>query len=302
MNTSTQQPEHEVIIIGTGFAGLGMAINLKKADKHNFVIFERESDVGGTWKVNHYPGCACDVQSHLYSFSFEPNPQWSRMFSPQQEIWNYLRGCADKYDVRQHIRFNSEVTSAHYDEDAALWTVSTADGQKATARIVVSAMGPLDRPFIPDLKGIENFKGKSFHSQDWDHGYDLAGKKVAVIGTGASAIQFVPQIAKQVDELHLMQRTPPWIMPKPDRNVSKLEQALFNRLPAVQKAMRGGIYRLLESRALAFVFAPRLMRIIQKLAVWHINKNIKDPELRKKLTPDYTIGCKRILISNDYYP
>ncbi|MGB1582079.1 MAG: flavin-containing monooxygenase, partial [Nevskiales bacterium] len=184
----------------------------------------------------------------------------------------------------------------------ALWTVTTADGGTATARVVVSAMGPLDRPFVPELKGIEKFQGKAFHSQDWDHDYDLKGKKLAVIGTGASAIQFVPQIAREVNELHLMQRTPPWIMPKPDRRVSSLEKALFKRLPALQQAMRGGIYAALESRALAFVFAPRLMRLIQTLAVRHIHKHIKDPVLRKKLTPDYTIGCKRILISNDYYP
>lgn len=301
-NASKGRPQHEVIIIGTGFAGLGMAINLKKAGKDDFIIFEREADVGGTWLVNHYPGCACDVQSHLYSFSFEPNPDWSRMFSPQEEIWNYLRGCADKYGIRPHIHFNSEVSSARYDEKAGIWTVTTADGQSTTARVVVSAMGPLDRPFIPDIKGMENFQGKRFHSQDWDHDYDLAGKKVAVIGTGASAIQFVPQIAPDVAELKLFQRTAPWIMPKPDRDVAAWEQRLFKRLPAAQKAFRGAIYGVLESRVLAFVFTPRLMKLFQKVAVRFIHKHIKDPELRRKVTPDYTIGCKRILISNDYYP
>ena len=301
-SSNTRHPQHEVIIIGTGFAGLGMAINLKKAGKHDFVIFEREADVGGTWFVNNYPGCACDVQSHLYSFSFEPNPQWSRMFSPQQEILEYLRGCADKYAVRPHIRFNSAVTSARYDDDSGIWTVTTADGQSATARVVVSAMGPLDRPSIPNIKGLDSFKGKAFHSQNWDHDYDLQGKKVAVIGTGASSIQFVPQIAKQVADLKLFQRTAPWVMPKPDRSLASWEQKLFKRLPAAQHAVRGAIYGMLESRVLAFVFSPRLMKLFQKVAVRYINKCIKDPVLRAKVTPDYTIGCKRILISNDYYP
>ncbi len=299
---ATPQPEHEVIIIGTGFAGLGMAINLRKAGKNNFVIFEREADVGGTWLVNNYPGCACDVQSHLYSFSFAPNPQWSRMFSPQEEIWQYLRDCADRFGVRPHIRFRQTVTSARYDEDAGIWTVTTDAGMTATARVLVSAMGPLDRPFIPAIKGIDKFRGKAFHSQHWDHDYDLTGKKVAVIGTGASAIQFVPQIARQVADLKLFQRTPPWIIPKPDRSLTALEQRLFKRLPIVQKAVRGAIYGMLESRVLAFVFTPRLMKLFQKVAVMHINKHIKDPLLRTKLTPDYTIGCKRVLISNDYYP
>ncbi len=301
MNQS-QQPDHQVIIIGTGFAGLGMAINLKKAGKEDFVIFEREADVGGTWFVNNYPGCACDVQSHLYSFSFAPNPEWSRMFSPQEEIWSYLRDCTDKFDIRSHIRFNSEVSSARYDEEAGIWTVTTADGDSATARVVVSAMGPLDRPMLPNIPGIDSFKGKAFHSQHWDHDYDLSGKKVAVIGTGASAIQFVPEIATQVDELKLFQRTPPWIMPKPDRDLSTLEHQLYKRLPAAQKAMRGAIYSLLESRVLAFVFTPRLMKMLRTVAVRHIHKHIKDPVLRAKVTPDYTIGCKRVLISNNYYP
>ncbi len=299
---TAHQPDTEVAIVGTGFAGLGMAINLQKAGKEDFIIFEREADVGGTWWVNNYPGCACDVQSHLYSFSFEPNPNWSRMFSPQAEIQRYLAGCADKYQLRSKIRFNTTVVGARFDDASQLWEVKLENGKSVTARILVSAMGPLDRPSIPEIKGIDSFKGKTFHSQQWDHDYDLKGKKVAVIGTGASAIQFVPQIANEVDTLHLFQRTPPWIMPKPDREVSRFERFLFNKLPFTQKLFRGGIYSILESRVLAFVINPRLMKLVQTQAKRHINKHIKDPVLRAKVTPDYTIGCKRVLISDDYYP
>ncbi len=302
VKTHTGSPDVETAIIGTGFAGLGMAINLQKAGKNNFVIFEREPEVGGTWWVNNYPGCACDVQSHLYSFSFEPNPNWSRMFSPQAEIQRYLASCADKYKLRSKIRFNTTVVGARFNDDNNLWEVKTEDGKTTTARIVVAAMGPLDRPIIPDIKGVGTFKGKTFHSQQWDHDYDLKGKKVAVIGTGASAIQFVPQIARDVEQLHLFQRTPPWIMPKPDRKVSKLEQFLFDKLPITQKLMRGGIYSFLEARVLAFVFNPKILRLAQTQAKRHIHKHIKDPELRAKVTPDYTMGCKRVLISDDYYP
>ena len=295
-------PDFETAIIGTGFAGLGMAINLQKAGKNDFIILEREADVGGTWWVNNYPGCACDVQSHLYSFSFEPNPNWSRMFSPQAEIQRYLGSCADKYQLREKIRFNTTVNGARFNDDTQLWEVSTENGDKLTCRSLVAAMGPLDRPIIPDIPGLESFKGKTFHSQQWDHDYDLTGKKVAVVGTGASAIQFVPQIAPDVAELKLFQRTPPWIMPKPDRKVTRAEHWLFNKLPITQKLFRGGIYSMLESRVLAFVMNPKLMKLVQLQAKRHINKQIKDPALRAKVTPDYTIGCKRVLISDDYYP
>ena len=292
----------KIAIIGTGFSGLGMAIKLKESGENDFVVLEKEAEVGGTWLVNQYPGCACDVQSHLYSFSFEQNPNWSRMFAPQPEILGYLKDCADKYNVREHIRFNTELRAAQYNEETAEWTLELADGQTLVAQIVISGMGGLSRPSYPEIPGIESFTGKTFHSQQWDYDYDLTGKRVAVIGTGASAIQFVPQIAPQVKQLDLYQRTAPWVMHKPDRAIRATEQILFKRFPKTQTAVRGAIYSFMESRAVAFTLNPRLMKVGERWAKSHIRKQINDPVLRDKVTPDYTIGCKRILISNDYYP
>lgn len=293
---------HHIAIIGSGFSGLGMAIKLKQSGENDFVVYEREGGVGGTWRVNHYPGCACDVQSHLYSFSFEPNPNWSRMFAPQPEIRGYLEHCAEKYDVLPHIRLNTEIRSLKWDDDQSLWHIEDAQGHKSTATIVVSGMGGLSTPAYPKLKGLETFKGETFHSQQWNHDYDLRGKRVAVIGTGASAIQFVPKIQPDVAHLDLYQRTAPWIMPKPDREVSSTEQRLFKRFPVLQQGVRNLIYMMLESRVLGFSISPRIMKLAQRLAIRHIHKQIADPALRRTVTPDYTIGCKRILISNDYYP
>ena len=297
------RPAHNrVAIIGSGFSGLGMAIQLKKSGVDDFTVFEKEGGVGGTWRVNNYPGCACDVQSHLYSFSFEPNPDWSRMFAPAGEIKLYLERCAEKYGITPHIRFNTEISGLRWDEAAQLWRITTADGAEHTALVVVYGMGGLSTPAFPQIPGMEKFSGKTFHSQQWDHDYDLTGKRVAVIGTGASAIQFVPQIQKKAAKLDLYQRTPPWIIPKPDREISWLEKQAFKRFPKTQAAARNAIYWMLESRALAFTINPRLMVIAQRWAKSHIHKQIKDPALRKKISPDYTIGCKRILISDDYYP
>jgi len=292
-----------IAIVGTGFAGLGMAIRLKQAGIEDFVILEKADDVGGTWRDNHYPGCACDVQSHLYSFSFAPNPEWSRMFSPQPEIWSYLRKCTDQYGLRPFIRFNSEVQAAKWDEQAGVWRVQLSGGRELVANVLISGMGGLSRPAYPiGVKGLESFRGKTFHSQDWDHDYDLKGKRVAVIGTGASAIQFVPQIQKAVAQLDLYQRTPPWILPKPDRKVSDFEHKLFKAVPLTQRLFRGAIYAIMETRVLGFTINPKIMNLVKRVALRHIHHHVKDPELRAKLTPDYTVGCKRILISDDYYP
>lgn len=328
--SSAQASTPPIVIIGTGFAGLGMAIELRKAGIEDFVILEKAGDVGGTWRDNHYPGCACDVQSHLYSFSFEANPNWSRMFSPQPEIWDYLRHCTKKYDLLPKIRFNQQVVGAIFNEASGLWDVRIADGtavaeymrerglkpgepidptdpalpptQSLSARVIVSGMGGLSVPAYPTIKGLENYQGTVFHSQDWRHDYDLSGKRVAVIGTGASAIQFVPQIQPKVARLDLYQRTPPWIMPKPDREITGFERWLFRHLPFTQQLFRGAIYTMLEVRALAFVVHPRLMHLLKRVARFHIHRQIKDPVLRKKVTPDYMLGCKRVLISDDYYP
>lgn len=301
MNASTH--EHiDVAIIGTGFSGLGMAIKLKQAGNDNFVVLEAAADLGGTWRDNHYPGCACDVQSHLYSFSFEPNPNWSRMFAPQPEIWAYLRHCAEKYQITPHIRYNATVAACEWKAVAQAWQVHTTDGKKLFARVLISGIGGLSRANIPNIKGLDKFQGKAFHSQQWDHAYPLMGKRVAVIGTGASAIQFVPKIAPEVTELKLFQRTPPWIIAKPDRKITWPERVLFKRLPATQLALRNAIYWQLESRAVGFVINPRLMKLAERWARGHIRKQVSNRALRKKVTPDYTIGCKRILISDDYYP
>ena len=301
MQTASVQ-HFDILIVGTGFSGLGMGVSLKKAKKHNFAILEKASDVGGTWRDNHYPGCACDVPSHLYSFSFEPNPNWSRMFAPQPEIKGYLQHVAHKYGLIPHIQFNQAVKEARYNEETKRWHVKTASGAIYVARVLVSGMGGLSTASYPALKGIENFKGKTFHSQDWDHQYALEGKKVAVIGTGASAIQFVPQVVPKVAHMDLYQRTPPWIVPKPDRAMTSAEKTLFKYIPQTQEALRNAIYTQLEVRALGFVFNPRVLKLGELMARRHIRKQIANKELRKKVTPDFSFGCKRVLISNDYYP
>ncbi len=292
----------DVVIIGSGFAGIGMAVKLRQMGHEDFVVWEREAEVGGTWLVNTYPGCACDVQSHLYSFSFEPKPDWSRTFSPQAEIRSYLDHCVDKYGLREHIRFNTELARAHYNDETGLWELHDGKGGFCTARVLVSGMGTLSRASIPDFPGLDQFDGKVFHSQQWDHDYALQGKRVAVIGTGASAVQLVPEIAPQLAGLDLYQRTPPWIMPKWDHPVPKWIQGLFRRLPASQNLYRKLLYWFLEFRATAFTLAPWILKLLQPQARRNIKRQVEDPVLRAKLTPDYVLGCKRILLSNNYYP
>ncbi|GAA2991855.1 NAD(P)/FAD-dependent oxidoreductase [Streptosporangium longisporum] len=290
-----------ITIIGSGFAGLGMAIKLKEAGYHDFVILEKAAELGGTWRDNTYPGCACDVPSHMYSFSYELNPGWSRMFSPGAEIQDYLRACADRYGLGPHLRFGREVVGLEYDDAARDWRVSLSDGESLTTNAVVSATGALHVPSLPAIPGRETFLGPSFHSAGWDHSVDLTGRRVAVVGTGASAVQFVPQIAPRVSRLHLFQRTPPWIQPRPDFPFSPRAKR-FLALPGAARALRASIYWALETRALGFAVDPRLMRVHETSARRHLAAQVPDPELRARLTPDYTIGCKRILISNDYYP
>ncbi|GAA4570426.1 flavin-containing monooxygenase [Planotetraspora kaengkrachanensis] len=294
-------PNPAITIIGSGFAGLCMAIKLKEAGWHDFVILEKADDLGGTWRENTYPGCACDVPSPLYSFSFELNPGWSRLFSPREEIWDYLRACVDRYGLAPHLRFGKAVSTLEFDDDRRTWRVSTADGESFETNAVVSGIGALHIPKLPEIAGRERFAGPAFHSSEWDHSVDLTGKRVAVIGTGASAIQFVPVVAEQAARLHVFQRTPPWVQPKPDLVVSdRMRRAL--RVPGAARAVRNSIYWLLETRALGFTVDPALMRVQQRVAERHLERQVADPVLRAKLTPDYTIGCKRILLSSDYYP
>jgi cation diffusion facilitator CzcD-associated flavoprotein CzcO len=292
----------DVMVVGAGFAGLCMGIKLREAGMEDFVILERGADVGGTWRDNRYPGCACDVQSHLYSFSFEKNPDWTHMFAPQPEIQAYLQRCAAKYGLMSKVRLNTSVTSAAFDEEKALWRVTTADGSHWTCRVLITAVGGLSTPSIPDIPGLQAFEGKVFHSAQWDHGLDLKGKRVAVVGTGASAIQFVPQIAPTVGHLDLYQRTPPWIMRRPDRAISSWERAMFRALPFTQELFRTGLYWFLEGRVLGFSVNPAWMKVAEKAARKHLHAQVEDPVLRARLTPNYRAGCKRILISNDYYP
>jgi len=289
-----------VAIIGSGFAGLGMAIRLKQSGREDFVILERAGDVGGTWRENTYPGCQCDVPSHLYSFSFAPNPNWSRTFSTQPEIWEYLRGCAERYGITPHIRFGHDVREAAWDEERGLWSVATSAGT-FTAEVLIAGVGGLSEPSSPAIPGLESFEGAAFHTAQWNHEHDLTGKRVAVIGTGASAIQVVPKIQPKVARLHVFQRTPPWVMPHSDRPVSRGEKRLYRRFPKAQLAMRAAIYWARETFVLPFMH-PRLTPVPERVSRRHLEKQVADPELRRKLTPKYKFGCKRVLPSNEYYP
>jgi cation diffusion facilitator CzcD-associated flavoprotein CzcO len=291
----------DIAIIGAGFSGLGTAIRLRQQGIEDFVVLERHDDVGGTWWANTYPGCACDVPSHLYSFSFAPNPEWSQTYSPQPEIHAYLQRLAQRFDLYRSIRLGTTVASAAWDDDAGRWTVETSGGP-ISARVLIAGMGPLTEPSIPELTGLDTFEGTMFHSARWDHRHDVSGERVAAIGTGASAIQFVPAIQPKVAALHVFQRTPPWVVPHTNRRITEPERRLYRRVPALQKAVRAGIYSARELLVLGFVKNPRLMRVPERLSRKHMRDQIADPELLAKVTPDYTIGCKRILPSNRWYP
>jgi cation diffusion facilitator CzcD-associated flavoprotein CzcO len=336
---------HRIAIVGSGFAGLGAAIRLKQAGVEDFVVLERTGDVGGTWNVNTYPGCQCDIPSHLYSFSFAPNPNWSRTYSPQPEIWEYLRGVCRDHGVDRHIRFHTEVTAARWDEQERLWRLeirtnagpgspngsgttsadvngleatsaggngsgpasAAVNGSKTTsvgeltAELLIAAPGPLAEPKLPAIEGIETFAGAMFHSAEWNHEHSLLGKRVAAIGTGASAIQFVPRIQPEVSKLHVFQRTPPWVVPRRDRATTSAERLLYRRFPPAQRFVRGFVYATRE------LFVPTLMHphpnsLAERAARKHLREQVPDPALRAQLTPRYRIGCKRVLISNEWYP
>jgi cation diffusion facilitator CzcD-associated flavoprotein CzcO len=292
---------HSAVIVGAGFGGLGMGIALRSAGVDDFVILDKGRDVGGVWSDNTYPGAACDVPSHLYSFSFEPNPKWSRAFAPQPEILAYLQHCGHKYRLHDRIRLRTEVRGARFDEASGRWHVELTSGETLQARALITACGQLNRPLYPNLPGLDRFRGPAFHSARWDHGVDLTGKRVAMIGTGASAIQIVPSIVDRVGSLQVFQRHAPYLLPKPDREYAAWEQALFAAVPGIQALSRARWYTGHESRVLGFLTMPSLMRMIERMSLRELQKRVVDPELRKKLTPDYPIGCKRILLSNDYY-
>ncbi len=289
-----------VIIIGSGFGGIGAAIRLKQQGITELTVFEKAGDIGGVWRDNVYPGAACDVPSHLYSFSFEPKPDWSRRYAEQPEIHAYIKHCAQKYGVAAHLRLNTEVISARFDEARALWCVTLANGEMHEAQVLVTATGQLNRPLLAKLPGLASFKGAQFHSAQWDHSVSLAGKRVAVIGTGASAVQFVPRIAPTAAAVTLFQRSPPYVIAKGDRTYSRKAQQLFAKLPLVQSLSRAWEYAFHESRALGVVSFPALTSVM-KIGFKQNLKVVENADLRAKLTPDYPVGCKRIMISNDYY-
>ena len=294
-----------IAIIGSGFSGLGMGYYLKRAGIESFTIFEKAQDLGGVWRENTYPGAACDVPSHLYSFSFEPHYRWSRAYGPQKDILDYQRGVARKYDLLRHIRFGREVTGAEFDEARGLWVLHFSDGETVEAQVLISGVGQLSRPSIPHIKGMERFKGRAFHSAKWEHDYDFHGKTAAAIGTGPSAIQFVPELAKQVKKLHVFQRSPAWCIPKFDRTFTRVERWLLDNFPFTHTLDRLRIFWYIEFIASA----------IQKSSVLHwlakgyaylgnwllLHWQVRDPTLRKKLTPDFPLGCKRVLLSNDWF-
>jgi cation diffusion facilitator CzcD-associated flavoprotein CzcO len=286
--------------VGGGFSGLGVGIELLKRGITDFVILEKASQLGGTWRENTYPGCACDVPSHLYSFSYAPNPDWSRVFSPQPEIQAYLLRVAQEFGVMAHVQLDTEVEEARWSDDAQRWFVRT-NREAFEAEILVAGAGPLHLPKIPKLPGLESFGGTYFHTAQWNHEHDLKGRRVAVVGTGSSSIQLVPEIQPLVKELLLFQRTAAWVLPKPDHAIPALEKALFRYVPAAQRAYRSTIYHALELVQLA-QRRPKAMERLQFLGTGHLARAVKDPALRAKLTPDFVLGCKRFLLSNTYYP
>jgi cation diffusion facilitator CzcD-associated flavoprotein CzcO len=297
-----QLPGHvEHLIVGSGFAGLCTAIKLAEDGETDYVVIEKADDVGGTWRDNTYPGACCDIPSQLYSLSFAPNPEWSSSYSPQPEIQAYLQRVAEEYGVRDRIVFGTELEQAAWDDEARLWRCRTTSGE-VTARTLVTGVGGLSEPRLPDIEGLDSFQGTLFHSARWDHSVDLAGKRVAVIGTGASAIQIVPELQKVAGHLDVYQRTAPWVIPRNDRRYSRPERAALRRVPALGRLYRTGIYWAHEGYVPMFTWQPKLGKPAEKAALVNLHKGIKDPDLRAKVTPTFRLGCKRILRSNTYYP
>ena len=295
-----------VLIVGAGFSGICMGIKLLEAGMKDFLIIEKSEDLGGTWYENRYPGCACDVPAHLYSFSFERNPDWTRMFAGRQEIWQYLKYCVGRYGLAPYIRFKTRFSEGAWNEATGHWRISAADNSSSSlaihARVLVSGMGALHVPHYPEVPGIERFSGPSFHSATWRSDVDLAGKTVAVVGTGASAIQFIPHIAPKAGKLYIFQRTPPWIVPRLDFGFSEKARKRFRRIPALTWAFRKFLFFALEWRVLSFLGDRVVRGHMERIARRHLERSVTDPKLRAALTPRYQIGCKRILLSDDFYP
>jgi cation diffusion facilitator CzcD-associated flavoprotein CzcO len=327
---SALKPDIQIAVIGAGFSGLGAAIKLQEAGFDDHVVFERGPNIGGTWRDNTYPGCACDVESHLYSFSFAQKPDWTRRFAQQPEILAYLEDVARRFKLDDRIRLNTFVTRAVWNEAANYWQIATCSAKRMqvymqekghtnwseidyndadlpsdgglTTQFLIAGTGPLSRVSYPNIKGLHDFGGQMFHSGHWDHNIELKGKRVAVIGTGSSAAQFVPAIAPDVAHMDVYQRTPNWIWPRNDHAISPRMRSLFEKVPALRDLERAKLYLSNESRALGLAVDPRLMKLGEILAMHHMRSQIKDPELRRRLTPNYRLGCKRIVVSDDWYP
>ncbi|MBJ8346518.1 NAD(P)/FAD-dependent oxidoreductase [Antrihabitans sp. YC2-6] len=299
-------PQFDAVVVGAGFGGMGAAIQLKELGLNNIAILEREDDLGGTWHVNRYPGLAVDIASVTYSYSFEPNPYWSRLFAPGRELKRYAEHVADKYDLRRHMRFGKVVEGARWDEESGFWVVNVAGEGSISARYLLTATGFLSQPHSPDIPGIDTFAGKIIHTTAWDDSYDLTDRKAAIIGTGATAVQLIPEVAKKVSALTVYQRTPIWVVPKVDTPIPGPVQKLFARVPTAQKAARlvntGLLETMMVSAVLHYKQAKALNSGAAVLAAAHLRAQVRDPETRRKLTPHYSFGCKRPTFSNEYYP
>jgi cation diffusion facilitator CzcD-associated flavoprotein CzcO len=294
-------PEHvDIAIVGAGFGGLGMAIGLKQAGMNDFTVLERAPDVGGTWFANTYPGCQCDVPSNLYSFSFAPKHDWTHSYPEQPQILEYLRDCVERFGIGDRIRLNTELVAARW--QGSHWQIETGSGEPLTARVLVAAPGLLSEPALPQIPGLDSFPGTIFHSARWNHEHDLSGERVALLGTGATAVQIAPRIQPKVAKLTIFQRTPPWVLPHPDREITERQKRLYARLPLMQKLSRAATYTMREGYVVGMVLKPALLRIPEAVAKQHMRRQVKDRALREKLTPRYAIGCKRILLSEDWYP
>ncbi|GAA1646887.1 flavin-containing monooxygenase [Actinoplanes couchii] len=289
-----------VAIIGTGFSGLGMAIRLKQEGEEDFLVFERAAAIGGTWRDNTYPGCACDVMALLYSYSFAQNPDWKSTFAKQEEVLDYLRDCVDRFELHPHLRFGHALTGARWDRLTRRWHIATSQGDY-TARVLVTGTGYLSDPKIPDLPGLDSFTGEVFHSSNWNHDFPLEGKRVAVVGTGASAIQFVPEVQKVAGHVDLYQRTAPWVAPKPDLVITPAQRKRRRNMPTYQNFRRN--FNMWGREIVAFLMSDpaRADKTIKGMAEKNLQKQVTDPVLRAKLTPDYSVGCKRLLFSNNWY-
>jgi cation diffusion facilitator CzcD-associated flavoprotein CzcO len=299
--TALDVEQHEVAIVGAGFGGLAMAHRLAQVGVEDVVIFERDAGVGGTWRANRYPGAACDVPSHLYSLSFAPNPRWSRTYATQPEILRYIEDCYDRFDVRRKVRDSTEIVAAAWLDEHQCWQLRDATGTAYRAKVVVSAIGLFHTPAVPDIAGLDEFTGTVFHSARWDHDHDLTGRRVAVIGTGASAVQIVPAIADRTEHLAVYQRTPAWILPRKDEAFSDAEKDAFASDPEVQRRLRDELYDQYE-RVTAFIAGDPATDLLSQIASGYLEHKVPDDELRAKLTPAYPIGCKRVLISSAFYP